>query len=77
MDIRLYKYTNMNQIQAVVRMEQRPEACNFIKKETLVRVFSCEFLFLQIFICKLCKQTLNECCLIHVEYLHLHSNVFI
>ena len=22
---------------------QRPEACNFIKKETLTQVFSCEF----------------------------------
>ena len=35
--------------QAVVRMcsvkihRKTPEACNFIKKETLVQVFSCEF----------------------------------
>ena len=24
-------------------MKERPEACNFIKKETLAQVFSCEF----------------------------------
>ena len=29
----------------------RPEACNFIKKETLVQVFSCEF-------CEIYKNTL-------------------
>ena len=28
----------------------RPEVCNFIKKETLAEVFSCEF-------CKICKNT--------------------
>ena len=27
-----------------------PEACNFIKKETLTQVFSCEF-------CEICKNT--------------------
>ena len=31
--------------------EKRPEACNFIKKETLAKVFSCEF-------CEVSKNTI-------------------
>ena len=30
----------------------RPQACNFIKKETLVQVFTCEF-------CEFCKNTFS------------------
>ena len=30
--------------------EKRPEACNFIKKETMAQIFSCEF-------CKISKTT--------------------
>ena len=33
--------------------EFRPEACNFIKKETLAQVFSCEF-------CQISKSTLLQ-----------------
>ena len=42
---------------------KRPEACNFIKKETLAQVFSCEF-------CKISKNTFfTE----HLRWLLLHS----
>ena len=34
----------------LVRWILRPEACNFVKKETLTRVFSCEF-------CEISKNT--------------------
>ena len=35
------KYSRMDQVQ--FSLDCRPEACNFIKKETLAHVFSCEF----------------------------------
>ena len=38
------KKTKTRQIKFEVRLTTHyPEACNFIKKETLVQVFSCEF----------------------------------
>ena len=32
----------------LIKLQCRPKACNFIEKETLAQVFSCEF-------CKICK----------------------
>ena len=34
-------------------IENRPEACNLIKKETLVQLFSCEF-------CEISKNTFSQ-----------------
>ena len=40
----------LHQVLQKIQLDQRPEACNFIKKETLAQVFSCEF-------CKISKNT--------------------
>ena len=60
--IRMFKrmsLTASNKFQAMVKLiplipiadyRQRPKACNFIKKETLAQVFSCEF-------CEISKNT--------------------
>ena len=37
------KFTGKQQCQSVFLMKLQAEACNFIKKETLAQVLSCEF----------------------------------
>ena len=43
----------------------RPQACNFIKKETLAQVFSCEF-------CEISKNTFHHRTLLVPGSFHLH-----
>ena len=54
------KFTGKQQCQSLFLMKLQTEACNFIKKETLAQVLSCEFceIFKNTFFC---RKPLGDC----------------